>query len=239
MIIKDLNGIVFNLFNYKENDLIVDVFTKEYGFMQLYIRGGQKTTSKSFFVFSKFNIIKFDLSKYNNNGLSIYKSGSVLKAYDFINLSFEQINLMMLFEELLEKIKHEKIVSDIYFETLISIIYNSKNNNISHLFLINYLLVQTLKNLGCELTLDKCFHCESKTKIKVFDYEVNGFVCENCLENSQLNTFEKDYLIYFFNLNTYNNYDIIESKIEKEIFKYLSSILFDNAGIYLVSQKFI
>lgn len=239
MIIKDLNGIVFNIFNYKENDLIVDVFTKEYGFMQLYIRGGQKTTSKSFFVFSKFNIINFDLSKYNPQGLSLYKSGSVVKAYDFINLSFEKINAMMLFEELLEKIKVQKIVSDHYYSVLLYIIENSKNDKVTHLLLINYLLVQTLNQLGCDFSLDECFYCHNKTKIKVFDYEVNGFVCENCLEYSSVYTNKKDELLYFYNLNRLENYGIIEFENEKEIFNYLISIIFDNAGIYLISQKYI
>ena len=89
MITKDIDAIVFNIFNYKENDTMVDVYTKEYGFMQLYVRGGQKTTSKSFFIFKIFNIISIDLSKVNLNELSMYRSGSITKVFDYTSLNYD------------------------------------------------------------------------------------------------------------------------------------------------------
>ena len=239
MIIKDLKGVVFNVFNYKESDLIVDVFSQSFGFLQLYVRGGQKTTSKSFFVFNKFNIINFDLSKYNENGLSTYKSGHVIKSFDFINLSYEKINVMMYLEELLEKIKHGKIFSQTYYDSIVNIIDNLKNSECSSLYSLNYLLVKTLNVLGCQIMLEGCFYCNNEYNIKVFDYDVNGFVCSNCYKESINNTFLKEELIYLYNLNTYQKCDIINYSIEKKIFNYLSSLLLDNAGIYLVSQKYL
>ncbi|MEG0569772.1 MAG: recombination protein O N-terminal domain-containing protein, partial [Erysipelotrichales bacterium] len=86
MITKDIKGIVFNILNYKDNDLIVDVFTYDYGFIQLYVKGAAKIKNKSFYIFKLFNEISFDVAKLDINGLSTYRSGSIIKVFDYTKL---------------------------------------------------------------------------------------------------------------------------------------------------------
>ncbi|MEG0686981.1 MAG: DNA repair protein RecO, partial [Erysipelotrichales bacterium] len=193
MITKDIKGIVFNILNYKDNDLIVDVFTYDYGFIQLYVKGAQKIKSKSFYIFKLFNEISFDIAKMDLNGLSTYRSGSIIKVFDYTKLDYTQINCSMLISELLVKIKELKDFNiKRYYKDLqlvLSLMLENKT-----LFHINYFLNKTLIILGSGLVLDECQVCGSKKEIVGFSPILSGFVCSNDSQDDML--CDKDLLLY-------------------------------------------
>lgn len=241
MITKDIDAIVFNIFDYKENDLIVDVFTREYGFMQLYVRGAQKTTSKSFFIFKVFNIISIDLSKINLDELSIYRSGSVLKVFDYTALNYGQMNAVMLLSETLLKIKNIKDYNiNLYYnelETIITRLVSDKE--VDALFLVNYFFLKTLDILGCSIILDCCGHCTKSSNIVVFDLDEKCFICKDCY-NGDLNAIvNPDVLNYLYNLGRGHTTKSSNLSLNKVVFELLYDILLENAGIYLVSHDYI
>lgn len=237
-ITKDLHGIIFNLFNYKENDLIVDVFCYEYGFMQLYVKGGQKTTSKSFFIFKLFNVISFDLFNFNPNGLSNYKSGSAVKVFDFTKLDYDKINVMMLICEVLLKIKHlkdndyQKFYLDVY--QIVLDIYQQKP-----FFTLNYFLNKTLKLLGCQPIFDCCCHCGKTNDIIAYDLENNGFVCMACYEDNLKYLTNKNILNYLYGLDKNVEIENNSRYYDKYVFTLLIAMVNDNAGLYLQAAKYI
>ena len=239
IITKDLEGIVFNIFNYKENDLIVDVLCKQYGFMQLYVRGAQKTTAKSFYVFRLFNKITFDVSKLNLVELSTYKSGFVNQVFDYTKLDYEQMNSVMFIEELLIKIKHQQDISyQAYYQELELVIDKIRTNENSY-FVINYFLYKTLGILGCAPILNCCSNCAKTSQIVAYDISKSGFVCQNCYDATTKNISEVKVLEYLYELNDKKEITNNQKIYDKIIFRLLIDILNDNAGIYLVATKYI
>ncbi|MDH6602891.1 DNA repair protein RecO (recombination protein O) [Bacilli bacterium PM5-9] len=239
IITKDLKGIVFNIFNYKENDLIVDVLSYQYGFMQLYVRGGQKTTSKSFFIFKIFNFITFDVSKLNLEELSIYKSGSVDRIFDYTCLNYEQMNLVMFMSELLIKIKHQKDINyKKYYEFLEEIIVDISKKKNSY-FLTNYFIYNTLELIGCAPNLESCYNCAKTNNIVAFDLKNSGFICKECFDNNSKYLMDKDILNYLYKLSNGNEITNNKKSYDKYVFDLLTDLLYENAGVYLTSVKYI
>lgn len=239
-ITKDLHGIIFNIFNYKENDLIVDVFTKEYGIMQLYVKGGQKTTTKSFFIFRLFNVITFDVSKLNLSELSIYKSGEVNEVFDYTKLNYEQMNSTMFISELLVKIKH---VADYnykkYYQELLVIITDLKEKNKSSHFILNYFIYITLKILGSGIILNGCYHCSKQQDIIAYDILNGGFVCIDCFDNNSKYLKDKTILNYLYKLPRYEELENNALVYDKAVFEILIDCLKENTGVYLMALKYI
>lgn len=239
-ITKDLHGIIFNIFNYKENDLIADVFTKEYGAIQLYVKGAQKTTSKSFFIFKQFNIITFDVSKLNLKELSMYKSGEVKEVFDYTKLNYEQMNTTMLISELLVKIKH---LNDYdyqnYYQELLIIISDLKTNRKPVQFILNYFLYISLKVLGSGLVLDSCYQCSKQHNIIAYDIINNGFICLACFEGNSKYLKDQTILNYLYKLPKYEEIDDNALIYDKAIFELLIDCLKENTGVYLIASNYI
>jgi len=238
IVTKDLNGIVFNIFNYKENDLIVDIFCYQYGFMQLYVRGGQKTTSKSFFIFKLFNIITFDISKLNLEELSIYKSGTITKVFDYTALSYEKMNVIMLCSELLLKIKQQKDFDiKVYYQDIEDVILGLQKEN--PYFLLNYFIYKTLIILGCAPSLDSCCMCSKMNGIMAYDIINNGFICQVCYDNNSKYLMDKDILNYLYKIKFKEEIPNNKRENDKKVFEIFNGILNDNAGVYLIAAKYI
>ncbi|MDL2211504.1 DNA repair protein RecO [Erysipelotrichaceae bacterium OttesenSCG-928-M19] len=237
-ITKDLHGIVINTLKYKTSDLIVDVFCLEYGFMQLYVRGAQKTTSKSFYIFQLFNIITFDLSKLNLDELSIYKSGSIEQVFDFTNLDYDKINIVMFVNELLNRIKR---LSDNnynnYYQDITSFLSDIHTTN--PFYLLNWFLYQSLVVLGCQPTLDCCVECNKASKIVAFDLINNGFICQNCFDGNSKYLTDKNILNYLYKISTKEEIANNSLNYDREIFRILLEMINENAGVYLESAKYI
>ena len=239
MIIKDLDGIVFNSISYKDNDLIVDVYTHEYGFIQLYVKGAQKTSSKSFYIFKMFNIIKFDLSKIDLDNLSIYRSGSIVEVFDYTKIDYDMMNVVSFISECLIRIKELKDFDQKkYYASLIKAVADLKSKN-SYLDVVNYFLLNTLDVLGAQIVLDRCCYCNQTTQIEAYDLEMNGFVCHNCIGSSRVIKDEM-FLKYLYNLNKNSIGGIlVEQSLKMRVFKLLYSIMYDNVGIQLRSYKYL
>lgn len=244
MITKNIEGIVFNIFNYQDNALIVDVFTKEYGFISLKVKGGQKSSSKAFHIFKMFNIISFDVLTLNVNGLSNYRSGEVIEYFDFTKLDYFSMNMMMLISEVLQKTKH---LNDFnfknYYQLVKEIIKKVNQEDQDNYSLLNLFLLETLKMLGSQPVLDSCLICQKITKIKAYSYALHGFICQDCLENNndldnENISYQQDLLRYLYHLNKYQIVDV-DNKIKINLRYYLLNTLNDNTGLYLKSSKYL
>lgn len=232
---KNLHGIIFNSFNYKENDLIVDVVCLELGFIQLYVKGGQKLTTKSFYILNMFNVIDFDINNHQQ-GLLNYRGGRIIKSFDYTKLSYNKMNVIMIISEILMRIKHESVQTKQLYLTLEKVLIDI-NTHKSDYDLLNLFLIEVLNIVGLSLKLDGCLYCEKSKDIVAYCWDNHGFVCSSCLSEDNL-VYDKEVLTYLYKLNQGYYYEITENK-KKLILRYLLQLLNDNAGIYLKSLKYL
>ncbi|MDR3215371.1 MAG: DNA repair protein RecO [Bacilli bacterium] len=233
---KGINGIIINIVEYKDNDLIVTFLTRELGFIQTIVKGAQKKGNKSFYLISLFNELTFDVVNYQKNELSIFKSGDIINACDYTTLSLDNLNMMMLISEILYKMRNSDIVDNKDFFKLVKYVMRIivDNNNDSWYYL-NYLLLVVLNKLGVSLVLDRCIICSKQEKIVAFSNHELGFICQDCLNefNDDLNT-DQQLLSYLYNLNKHLlvRKDEINNKL---VFRMLINYLHEKTGILLNS----
>lgn len=241
---KNIEGIVFNIFNYQENALIVDVLTKEYGFISLCVKGGQKSSSKAFYILKMFNIITFDISKLNIEGLSNYRSAQVIEYFDYTKLDYFTMNMMMLISELLIKIKP---LNDLnltnYYQILKQIVIKVNKAESDNSSLLNLLLLETFKILGSQPILDSCMLCNKIENIKAYSYSSHGFICQECLNDNRLLendkiSYQNELLRYLYYLNKYQIIEV-DNKLKINLRYYFLNILNENTGIYLKSSQYL
>ncbi|MDR1782256.1 MAG: DNA repair protein RecO [Bacilli bacterium] len=238
-IIKDVRGIIINILDYKDNDVIVSFISKEYGFIQCVVRGAKKATNKNYYLIKLFNELDFDMMNYQKNELAIFKSGTIINSCDYTKLNYDNINMLMLISECLYKIRNTDVNLSFRFYEVIKLIINHLENSNNNWFFLNYFLLIILKVLGLELVLDKCIYCGSQTKIKAFSRYELGFVCNDCLNiNDDELIYNKEYLEYLYNLNKHREIDITKN-IEKQVFRMLSETLYDRSGILLNSASML
>jgi DNA repair protein RecO len=243
VIIKALEGIVVDLLDQKDDDLIASILTKDYGLLKVYVKGAKKTKNKSFYIFKVLNIIEFDLSSLNPKGISSYKSGANIKVFNYTNLTLEQSNLVAMIIELLVKINQVYEHDDDYYR-LIKETIGLLNQDYQHqtLAILNNVLLKTLGILGVGLHLDTCLACndEHQQRVVAFDIDQAGFICQkHCQKDHRLIT-DKKLLEYLFYLN-HDNYEMLASYhvYHKVINQLLNKYLIENTGVYLNSLKYI
>lgn len=238
-ITKSIEGLVFHTIDYQENDLIAYVLTQEYGFMQIYVKGGQKATSKSFYIIKPMNLISFDVSKLDVDHLSTYKSGSNINLIDYTSFNYLQSSAFMLLIELLYKIRDMNHFDKVNFYCIIKIIYQnlSKNNNV--LYNINILLYLILQINGLNPQLDQCIHCGASSQIKYYDIQNHGYVCLNC-KPSEFNYSDKEMLNYLFHIKEFDfEYQFNNDQIQKQVFEMFNNDLSENLGLIIKASNYI
>jgi len=238
-IVKNLDGIVVNLVDYKDNDVIATFLTKQYGFIQVYVKGRKKISSKSYYLINEFNEIKFDLSKLNLSGLSTFKSGTSTTMLDYTNLSVEASACLMLMGELLNKIKsNNEFNHDAFYKHTKHTIHELSSDN--HLYeALNKFIYQVLKINGITLVIDRCVSCANNSSIVGFDINNHGFICSDCLhENTESIISDRKVLetIYLLDSDTYK---ASGSSVDKTVFKLLYYYLKEDLGIYLKSGQYL
>ena len=237
---KDVTGIIINILEYQENDLIVSFLTKEYGFVQCVVKGANKSSNKSFYLIKLFNELRFDMLNYRPQELAVFKSGTIINSCDYTSLKYTNLNMLMLVSESLYKIRNAEVRIDQDFYKVIALVLKQLQlNESANWFYLNYFLLVILKLLGLELVLDRCIYCGSQSNIKSFSNYELGFVCTNCVHllEDESNS-DKEYLNYLYNLNKHQLIKV-SPDIEKEVLRLLTVTLYDRSGILLNSASML
>lgn len=238
---KNLDVIVIRTMPYKENDLLVDVFSKDYGYLNIHARGANKQSSKSFYLLKPFNILTIDLLKMDLKGISSFKSGSIIKTFDYLSLDFTQMNFVSLIQEIIVKSNSAIIDYNRYYNTLFEIINLLNKKELMYINdLINIFLNETLKQLGVNPCLDSCVACHKTSNIVTYDINDDGFKCKDCIDENHNNISNNSFLryLYYLNLKDYQNASKFKDA-QYYTYKLLIKYLTENAGMYLNSLKYI
>jgi DNA repair protein RecO (recombination protein O) len=167
-------GIVLKTMPYKENDLLVYVYTREFGKITLKGRGVRKMTSKNASLVMPMTLAEFELIP--RRGISTLLRGHVINYYHNIKKTIEsEIIADYLLEYYYRYVKENDPKLDDYNflkETL-----EVLDRGASYKVVYNVINAHLMKINGLSLMLDHCVFCDS-TKVVDFSLDNGGFVCE-------------------------------------------------------------
>ena len=175
------SGIVLGGVNYAENDKILNIFTLEKGVVTAKIKGVKKAGAKLKFASEPFCFAEFIFSETAQRRTVI--GASLIDSFYPLREDIKKYFAGGAVLEFIRRFYRESIVDQKEFvlavNTLKEIAYG-KNKTLSSLvqFLIN-----ALKNVGYQLSLNGCFSCGKEIDGRTFfDYRIGGFFCEECFD---------------------------------------------------------
>ncbi len=229
-----IKGIVINSIEYKENDAIVTILTKDFGKVALYVKGYKKITSKNVYATQLFDHSNFLFDFNPNKSIQILKSANLIKQFSNIKTDYEKIAVASVICEIANVV--EENVYDLLFEALTKL-----NENEQIYLVLNVYLVSMLNILGIAPFVDGCVNCNRTDNIESISIKEGGFLCSFCNRELKDEVFELEFLKNFRIINK-TTYDVFEKVINLSLndFKLtdlLMKILIYYSGIYLKSYQ--
>ncbi len=179
-----IEGIVLQTNEWKEHDLLVKVFSKEHGLINLKALGVRKATSKNkasvqLYSYSEFEIYRARFPEH----LSKLKTGQLIKP-----LSLKMINQeLSLYFDLFANLTIEWLgwgsphsqAFALWKNVVSEVIYQQEL-----LVVINFCLFTFANFLGHQWVLKACVKCNSSADIKTFSLAEGGFICKHCVTHT-------------------------------------------------------
>lgn len=232
-------GLVLKTRPYQENDLLVWVYSRDYGKITLLAKGVKKMTSKNAPACQTLTLSEF---------VVVFKPGisRLIKAnaIDYYRRLKEDIELEAYATYCLEFVdkytKENDPDSEIYDTLLLALNYLQLGYDHKLVYLLFNAFI--LKITGSSLEVDGCVNCGRQDLISSISISGGGFVCQNCLSkyDRRLNV---DILKGFRYINKFPLTKIDQLHLSFEVIKELTEIMDifidEYTGINFKSRKFI
>ena len=175
---ESIEGLVIKNKPYKENDMLVWIYTKTYGKMALIARGVKKMKSKNAPACQTISLGEYLFVP--RKGLSTLIKGSVIDYFVHIK---EDIELEAYASYFIEYVYKYVLDNDPDEECYNNLLLALKYLNSGYDPRLVYLLFNAyiLKATGCALEVEQCSVCGDSSHIAGISIGSGGFVCKECL----------------------------------------------------------
>lgn len=232
-----VEGIIVNEKSYSETSKIIDIITKEYGYISVLAKGAKSIKSKLRSTTTKLTQGNFVII-YKENKLSTLIEADIINYYKNIKKDITKISYATYILELTTQVVKQTGNIKVY-ETLIATL-DKINENYDPLVLTNILELKYLNYLGVMPIIDGCSKCGS-TNIITISVDASGYLCKNCRTNETIvneKTIKLIRMFYYLDINKIEKIEI-NKQIKEEINYFLSNYYDKYTGIYLKSKNFI
>ena len=232
---ETIEGIVLNETNFGETSKILNILTKEHGYISVMSKGSRTLKSKLRGISMKLVYANFTI-KYKENGISTLIEGNVINSLKYILSDFKKINyanyLISIYKSIL-KDNNEKELYQVLRDSLLKI-----NENFDPELITNIVLIKLLNYLGVKPNLDECVSCSSHD-ILTFDINLGGVICKNCYQDTylfQTNTLKLLKLFQIVDISKIDKLNITSEKVKEEINQFIKEYYETYTGIYIKNR---
>ncbi len=171
-------AVVIRTADYKDNDRMLTLMTKEYGRMSANVRGAKKQTSKLFSAASLFCC--GDYIFYEKNGRFGVKGCQIRRTFFGLQNDYDAFSASCFLADVLDKVALEDNVSAGLFSLFAHSLYILDTGALPADTVICYFLQRLFYIEGIYPCLDCCVVCAKSNSLKVFSCISGGAVCANC-----------------------------------------------------------
>lgn len=236
---ENIMGLVLKNKPYKENDMLVWIYTRTYGKMALIARGVKKLKSKNAPACQTITLGDYLFTP--KKGLSLLIKGSPIDYFRHIK---EDIELEAYASYFIEYVYRYLPDNDPDMECFDNLLLALKYLNSGYNPRLVYLLFNAyiLKSMGCALEVEQCCVCGNMKGIAGVSISGGGFVCQNCIGIYDL-PLTIDVLKGFRYINKCDlqNIDLLklEEEVISELIKIMNAYIDEFTGLVFKSRKFI
>lgn len=182
--ILNIQGIVLRSVKYKENDLILTIFSKTYGRVSAIARRAQSPKSKLLSCSQLFSYNSYVLKK-QGSMFTIYQSENIKSFYN-ISMDIESYSYCTFILKLVEMNIEEGQAYTGLFDLLAKTLFLYSEGYENKPYLLDIFIFKFLKELGLQPQVSRCTSC-SRTNYDyaAFSIEDGGIVCNKCMDKDK------------------------------------------------------
>lgn len=230
----DIEGIIINSIDYKENNKILKVFTRELGVISVMHKNQKKYQNELDIGLDLFAVSRFDLIKGKNfyyvQEIDLVKSNFYLREDVFKN-AYATVIIDFIKNIMFEESPDEKLYG-LVIKTIDMLKYNY-----NVIDLLNAFMIKLTAFLGVQPILDNCVICGTNFKKSYgFSIDMGGIICDNCKTGDYFDIYLDEIELRYLKFLLYNKLEKIDCiKIDTsnkiKIRKLLSNYLIKNFDI--------
>lgn len=186
MVIINTQGIVLKSVTYKENDLILTIFSRKLGKISAIARGAKKSkssllSSSQIFAYSNFTL------KREGNMYRVTQS-EIIKSFYNLSYNFEAFSYATYILKLIDNFMIDNQPNNRLFVLLAQSLYLFSEENIDMQYVTLCFELKFLDYIGFRPIVNTCVSCyNSDFKNPVFNIYEGGILCEKCSSNFEHN----------------------------------------------------
>lgn len=205
--------------DYKENSLLVNVLTKEYGKLTFVANGVKKAKSKNASGILLYTKSEFSFDYKEDKTMFRLKSAKTIDYYRHLHENIEYIAASTLISEasdylLLQSVDIE-LQQSIY--SLLEEAYNALNEEKDTKIIVSIYIAKLLQLFGTSMEVDSCVLC-GNTKVSSFSVSDGGFLCLECAKKRKQPLLSPNLLkaIRYINKAQLSQYDLVKLNIDSK-----------------------
>ena len=186
MVIINTQGIVLKSVTYKENDLILTIFSRKLGKISAIARGAKKSkssllSSSQIFAYSNFTL------KREGNMYRVTQS-EIIKSFYNLSYNFDAFSYATYILKLIDNFMIDNQPNNRLFVLLAQSLYLFSEENIDMQYVTLCFELKFLDYIGFRPIVNTCVSCyNSDFKNPVFNIYEGGILCEKCSSNFEHN----------------------------------------------------
>lgn len=227
-----VEGIVLNEINYGETSKILNILTKEYGYISVMAKGARTMKSKIRGISMKLIYANFTIN-YKQTAISTLIEGHLLNSFKNIITDIDKLKYTLNLITLIKNVLNQTNDKEIFAYLKLSLL--KINANFSPQLITNIIKLKLLNSLGVKPNFKKCLNCSSKD-ILTFDLKQGGAVCYKCYQDTYLfqkNTLKLLALFLEVDLEKITKLNITNQQVINEIDQFITEYYEIYTGIYL------
>ncbi len=228
---ETVEGIILNETNYGETSKILNILTKEHGYISVISKGCRSIKSKLRGISMKLVYGEFTIN-YKQTGISNLIEGNICNSFKNIMTNFTMMKYASISVNLVKSILKENNNKDIFYILRDSLLKINDNLNPKLVYII--LSIKLLDYLGVKPDFNSCINCGSND-ILTFDLSIPGSVCKNCYHDTYLfqsNTLKLLKLFQVAEIKKIDKLNISNTKVIDDLEFFLKEYYDSYTGIY-------
>ena len=187
-----VQGIILKQIDYKDYDVILSVFTREYGKISLVAKGTRRINSKNASSLIPNSKAEFQFNYQDNKSIFSLKTARTINLYRNLHENIESYMASSIISELIDALTMQEGYED--SNEIMTILENSfsfLNDGENTQLVLALAIVDIMKCFGYEPDVDECVNC-GNTRVVSFSAKEGGFVCENCANTLSISHMKSD-----------------------------------------------
>ncbi len=182
MIILNTQGIVLRSARYKENDLILTIFTRKLGKISAIAKGAKRNKSSLLSSSQLFSYSNYTLKKQGN--MYRISQSETIKSFYNIAYDIDAFSYATYITSLVETSIYENQTNNRLFVLLAQTLYLYAQKDTDKEYITRAFELKFLDYIGFKPIVNKCVNCNTiNLENSVFNVDEGGILCEKCKVN--------------------------------------------------------